>query len=127
MSTGFVIRKFKYLTFDPAYGARGVEGSFLTLLCLSTGTGQSRLIVKGVIYEPLHEISNNVVYVTSKAPDQTAHTHYNHPIQSLCTLTILYKKGDSWGRVFLPKDHSLNKLGRGPLGDATYQISRFYA
>ena len=26
--------------------------------------------------------------------------------------------GDTWGRPFL------NKLGRGPLGNATYQISR---
>ena len=25
---------------------------------------------------------------------------------------------------YLPKEHNLNKLGRGPLGDATYQISR---
>ena len=24
---------------------------------------------------------------------------------------------------FLPKGHNLNKLGRGPQGDATYQIS----
>ena len=28
-------------------------------------------------------------------------------------------QGHSW-----PKGHNLNKLGRGPLGDATYQISR---
>ena len=27
-----------------------------------------------------------------------------------------------WGH-FLPQGHNLNKLGRGPLGDATYQIS----
>ena len=26
-------------------------------------------------YEPVHEISNNVVCVTSKASDQTAHMH----------------------------------------------------
>ena len=26
-------------------------------------------------YEPVHEISNNVVCATSKASDQTAHTH----------------------------------------------------
>ena len=25
---------------------------------------------------------------------------------------------------FWPQGHNLNKLGRGPLGDATYQISR---
>ena len=25
---------------------------------------------------------------------------------------------------FWPKGHNLNKLGRGPLGDATYQISK---
>ena len=25
------------------------------------------------------------------------------------------------------RGHNLNKLGRGPLGDATYQISRLYA
>ena len=31
-----------------------------------------------------------------------------------------------WGR-FWPQWPNLNKLGRGPLGDATYQISRFYA
>ena len=28
-----------------------------------------------------------------------------------------------WGH-FWPKGHNLNKLGRGLLGDATYQISR---
>ena len=27
---------------------------------------------------------------------------------------------------FSPKGYNLNKLGRGPLGDATYQISRLY-
>ena len=27
-----------------------------------------------------------------------------------------------WGH-FLPQTHNLNKLGRGPLGDATYQMS----
>ena len=27
------------------------------------------------IYEPVHEISNNVVFATSKASDQPAHTH----------------------------------------------------
>ena len=31
--------------------------------------------------------------------------------------------GDTWGKQFLAKGHYLNKLGRGPLGDATYQIS----
>ena len=28
---------------------------------------------------------------------------------------------------FWPKGHNLNKLGRGSLGDATYQITRLYA
>ena len=28
-----------------------------------------------LIYEPVHEISNYVVYATSKASDQPAHTH----------------------------------------------------
>ena len=35
--------------------------------------------------------------------------------------------GDTWGGPFLAPGamgHNLNKLGRGPLGDATYQISR---
>ena len=27
-------------------------------------------------------------------------------------------------RLFWPQGHKLNKLGIGPLGDATYQISR---
>ena len=26
-----------------------------------------------------------------------------------------------------PQGHTLNKVGKGPLGDATYQISRLYA
>ena len=29
--------------------------------------------------------------------------------------------------IFLPQGYNLNKLGRGPLGDATYKISRFLA
>ena len=29
--------------------------------------------------------------------------------------------------IFGPREIILNKLGRGPLGDATYQISRLYA
>ena len=36
----------------------------------------------------------------------------------------LYKTCDPPGRAhFWPKGHNLNKLGRGPLGDATYKIS----
>ena len=31
-------------------------------------------VVKGLTYEPRHEISNNVVCATSKASDQPAHT-----------------------------------------------------
>ena len=31
------------------------------------------------------------------------------------------KVGQIW-----PQGHNLKKLGRGPSGDATYQISRFY-
>ena len=34
--------------------------------------------------------------------------------------------GDTWGKPFLAPRAFLNKLGRGPLGDATYQISRLY-
>ena len=30
-------------------------------------------------------------------------------------------------RTFLAPGYSLNNFGRGPLGDATYQISRLYA
>ena len=29
-----------------------------------------------------------------------------------------------WAGHFWPKGYNLNKLGRGPQGDATYQISR---
>ena len=32
--------------------------------------------------------------------------------------------GDIWGSYFWSQGHYLNDLGRGPLGDATYQISR---
>ena len=32
--------------------------------------------------------------------------------------------GDTWGKPFWSQGHFLNKLGRGALGDATYQISR---
>ena len=32
---------------------------------------------------------------------------------------------DPWGGQLWPQGHYLNKLGSGPLGDATYQISRF--
>ena len=35
--------------------------------------------------------------------------------------------GGTWGGVhFRPRGHNLNKLGRGPLGDATYQIPMLY-
>ena len=35
--------------------------------------------------------------------------------------------GGTWGwGQFLPMEHNLNKLGRGPLGHATYQISRLW-
>ena len=40
------------------------------------------------------------------------------PYISLC------KTCDSRGGLFLTQGHYLNKLGRGPLGDATYEISR---
>ena len=36
-----------------------------------------------------------------------------------------YVPGDTLGlATFGPRGHNLNKLGRGPLGDATDQISR---
>ena len=38
----------------------------------------------------------------------------------------LSKTCDLWG-PFLAPGHNLNKLDRGPIGDATYQISRLYA
>ena len=31
------------------------------------------------------------------------------------------------GGLLLPQGHNLNKLGKGPLGDATYQKSMIYA
>ena len=40
------------------------------LLCIRLNWGASRIKV----IEPVHEISNNVVCVTSKASDQPAHT-----------------------------------------------------
>ena len=40
------------------------------------------------------------------------------PYISLCKLF------DPWAEPFLAKGHNLNKLGIGPLGDASYQISR---
>ena len=39
------------------------------------------------------------------------------PYVSLC------KTCKAWAAHFWPQGHNLNKLGRGPLGDATYQIS----
>ena len=36
----------------------------------------------------------------------------------------LSKKCDPRAGPFLAAGHNLNKLGRGPLGDATYQISK---
>ena len=36
----------------------------------------------------------------------------------------LHKICDPLGGHYWPKGHNLNKHGRGPLGDATYQISR---
>ena len=38
-------------------------------------------------------------------------------------LKILCKTCGPWVGTFLHQVHSLNKLGRGPLGGATYQIS----
>ena len=32
-------------------------------------------VVNEISFEPVHEISSNVVYATSKASDQSAHTH----------------------------------------------------
>ena len=46
----------------------GKFGKYL-LLCIRLYWGASRIKV-----EPVHEISNNVVCVTSKASDQPAHT-----------------------------------------------------
>ena len=35
---------------------------------------ETHVMVKNIILEPVHEISNNVVCATSKASDQPAHT-----------------------------------------------------
>ena len=40
---------------------------------------------------------------------------------------ILYKTCDTRVGPFLTQGHYLNKLGRGPLGDAKYQKSRLLA
>ena len=39
----------------------------------------------------------------------------------------LYVKRDCQGSHFWPQGYNLNKLGRGSLGDASYQISRLKA
>ena len=42
---------------------------------IATGPGSKLLdYTLIIIYEPVHEISNNLVYATSKASDQPAHT-----------------------------------------------------
>ena len=46
---------------------------------------------------------------------------YIFPYISLC------KTCDPAANLFWPQGYNLNKLGRGPLGDATYQISRLWA
>ena len=38
---------------------------------------------KRFVYEPVHEISNNVVCATSKASDQTARTQISLPIRAV--------------------------------------------
>ena len=48
---------------------------------------QNRVIIKS--YEPVHEISNNVVCATSKASDRPAHTR-NLIIAFASRLSILY-------------------------------------
>ena len=52
---------------------------------------------------------------------QTRRFFYGFPYISLC------KQCDPVAGNFQPQGHNLNKLGRGPLGDATYKISRLYA
>ena len=44
------------------------------------------------------------------------------PCISLCKTCDPMGPGHYW-----PEDHNLNKLGRGPLRDAIYQLPRLYA
>ena len=47
---------------------------------------------------------------------------FTFPLISLCKTTDPPDQGHFW-----PQGYNLNKLGRGPLGDATYQILRLQA
>ena len=56
--------EFKYLTFEPVSGVKGVTplvgskgwGKILTLPCLSTGTSQSWTTVRSFIYNSFEEM-----------------------------------------------------------------------
>ena len=61
---------------DARYKSKCIRMHFRLILILevNTITCNSDKILASKVYEPWHEISNNVVCATSKAPDQPAHT-----------------------------------------------------
>ena len=76
LSSNPIQEKQLYATDEP----NDVHADFLKL-DLPVGYEPLSLFFSQSLNEPRHEISNNVVYATNKAPDQPAHTQSD---QSLC-------------------------------------------
>ena len=96
------------------------------LLCYYVPTcdprGRSSLHPRGVIWTNLVEVLKEMLYTkyqSSRLSSFREEEFWNFLSLFLCS--NLWPPGQA---QFWPQGHHMNKLGRDPLGDATYQISK---
>ena len=84
--------------------------------------GGANIDPRGIIWTNLVEVHKEMLHTKyqSSAPSSFREEEFR-------SLPSLFQCSNTWppGRgQFWPQGHHMNKLGRGPLGDATYQISK---
>ena len=77
---------------------------------------------RGIVWTYLVEVLKEMPYIKYQSSRPSSFRE-----EEFCNFLSLFLCSNLWppGQAqFWPKGHHMNKLGRGPLGDATYQISK---
>ena len=87
--------------------------------------GRASFDPMGIIWTNLVEVNKQMLYTKYESfkPSRLREEEF-----WILPSLFLYSKIDPRGRgQSWPEEHNINKLGRGPQGDAAYQISKLYA
>ena len=79
----------------------------------------------GVIWTNLIEVHKEIMH--TKYQSSMPSSSQEKEFWSLPSLFLRSNLWPPWRSQSWPQEHHLNKLGRGPQGDAAYQISKLYA